>query len=223
MTALVTAWSYSRYADYAQCPLRFKLKVIDKIQEPASPAMARGNTVHKALAQYIEGRGELPQEVKSPYHASLYAEMRGFPAEDKVVEQQMGFTAHWEPTGWFAKDTWLRVVWDLALMYEDLTGEVVDHKTGKKYGTNTDQMELFGLSFFCKYKLAKHVTTRLVYIDSGDEEIAEFSADAVAPLKAKWEAKVAPMFTDTVFAPRPNDKCRFCHFAKSKLNLCKFG
>ncbi len=223
MGASLTAWSYSRFATYNQCPLKFKLTVIDKMKEPSSPAMERGNQVHKALADYITGKAELPPEVKTPFHHQLYGEMRGISPEDKLVEQQLGFTSGWKPTGWFAKDTWLRVVWDVGLLYEDLTGEVVDHKTGKKYGSNDDQMELFGLSFLCQYRPATHVTTRLIYVDSGDEEIAEFPASVKEKLQAKWEQKVVPMFSDTVFAPRPSDKCRFCTFSRSNKGLCRFG
>lgn len=222
MTA-VTAWSWSRFALYEQCPLAFKLKNIDKIEEPPSDAMQRGRDVHKALEQYIICKADLPAEVKHPFHRQLYAEMRAIPAENKVVEQQWGFTSKWKPMGWFGKDVWYRAVLDLGVMYDDLTYEAVDHKTGKKYGHNDDQMELFALSVMCKYPPVTHVTTRLVYIDSGEQEFGEFPATDREALKAKWEAKVAPMFADTTFAPRPNDKCRFCHFAKSKAGLCKFG
>lgn len=221
--SVVTAWSYSRYADYAQCPLRFKLRHIDRIKEPDSPPLVRGRQVHKQLADYIEGKADELPPVKSEYHRKLYAEMRAWPAEDRVVEQKMGFTATWSPTGYFDKNVWLRAAWDVGLLYADLTGEIVDHKTGKRYASNDEQMEVFAATFFSQYVAARHVTTRLLYIDSGDEETAEFDASESDALRAKWNAKVAPLFVDTQFAPRPNDKCRFCHFAKSRLNMCKFG
>lgn len=218
------AWSYSRYALYVQCPLKFKLEVLDGHKKGSSPAMERGNVVHKSLADYITGKAEaLPAEVKNAYQRRLYAEMRAIPADDKVVEQQMGFTRQWSPTGWFGKDTWLRVIWDAGFMYEDLTGEVVDHKTGKKYDSNDEQMELFGLSFFLRYRAATDVTTRLVYVDAGVEEIAEFSAADKPLLIDKWERKVRPMFEDAAFIARPNDKCGWCDFAKSKGGVCRFG
>lgn len=222
----VSAWSWSRFALYEQCPLAFKLKNIDKIEEPPSAAMQRGRDVHKALERYIIGEADLPPEVKHPFHVKLYAEMRAVPAEDKVVEQQWGFQRSWKPTtgrGWFGKAVWLRASLDLGIMYEDATFEAVDHKTGKKYGHNDDQMELFALSVMCKYTPVTHVTTRLVYLDSGEQEFGEFPASDREALKAKWEGKVAPMFADTTFAPRPNDKCRFCAYAKGKGGQCKFG
>ena len=221
---LVTAWSWSRYELYARCPLAFKLKNIDKIEEPVSKAMARGRDVHKSLDNYITGKTEVcPPEVKHPFHQKLYGEMRAFPAEDKVVEQQRGFTSSWKPTSWFGKDTWFRAILDAGFMYDDLSFEAVDHKTGKKYGENAEQMELFALSVMLKYPPVQNVTTRLVYLDSGEEESHEFAISVKSNLVAKWERKVAPMFSDTVFAPRPNDKCRFCHFSKSNTGMCKFG
>lgn len=222
MTAALTAWSYSRYTKYALCPLQFKLSVIDKIKEPPSDAMARGDRIHKGAAAFVLGQtATLPTEIRHPYQIKLCGEVAAFP--DKLVEHQQGFTRQWKPTGWFSKDTWYRQIYDVALLYEDLTAEAVDWKSGKKYGSNAEQMELQALSLMCQFKPAIHVTTRLVYIDSGEEEIAEFPVAVKEPLKAKWEQKVAPMFSDTVFAPRPNEKCRFCHFAKSKAGLCRFG
>ena len=63
MTSPVKAWSYSRYATYALCPLQFKLRYIDKIPEPQSPAMARGDRIHKEIARWLTGLVEsLPRE-----------------------------------------------------------------------------------------------------------------------------------------------------------------
>lgn len=221
----ITAWSYSRLANWELCPAQFKYRHIDKLKEPPSPAMERGNVMHKALANFLTTPGEsLPAFVTNPFQQKLYTEMQAFP--DKIVEQQWGFTVGWEPTGWFAKGknaTWYRCSLDVALLYEDLTGEVVDHKSGKRYGTNDDQMEQFALSFMCQYKPAEHVTTRLVYLDGGEEEIAEFPAKDKEALKAKWTARAAAMLQDTTFVARPNDKCRFCHFSKSKQGPCRFG
>lgn len=222
----VKAWSYSRYALYELCPLKFKLKHIDRIPEPGSDAMERGNAVHKELADYLvsgAGAGTLPVIVKSREQQAIYREMRAIPDENKVVEQQWGFTAKWRPTGWFGGDTWFRSILDYGVMYDDNTFEAVDHKTGKRYGSNDEQVETQALAVMCKFQPVTHVTTRLIYLDGGEEEIAEFEARLRPLLAAKWEKKVQPMFTDTIFAPRPNEKCRFCHYAKSKAGLCRFG
>jgi len=222
MTAAVTAWSYSRYALWERCPLAFKLKHIDKIPEEQSPAMARGDAFHKAAAAYLtEQTPVMPPEAKR--FEKLMAEIRSFDQEWKVVEQQWGFTKNWQPTGWFGKDTWFRAILDVGVIYPFNVADVIDHKTGKKYGSNAEQMELFALATFCRYPQLESVMTRLWYHDSGDEETAEFTQDDRSLLIAKWDAKVAPMFADTVFAPKPNDKCRWCSFSKSKGGQCRFG
>lgn len=215
-------WSYSRWGDYERCPFYFKKKHIDKIKEPKTGAQDKGIDYHDNMANYLLKK---PGAVCPPTKfGALMAELRDF--EDKIVEEKMGFTNTWKPTGYFAKGddaTWLRVVWDVGLMYEDLTGEVCDHKTGKKYGANADQMELFALSFFCKFKLAKSVTTRLWYHEHGDEDVMEFEAAQVPAMKAKWEKRAATMLGDRVYAMRPNDKCKWCMHAKSAGGVCRFG
>ena len=218
---LVTAWSYSRIALWEECPYKFKLKHIDKLKEEQSPAMARGDKVHKGLAAHITGEAPMPPEAK-PF-CGLVAELRTMPADNRVVEQQWGFNKSWRSVGWFDKACWVRVILDAGVVYPDGTADVVDFKTGKKYGTNADQMELFALATFCRFPHLSHVTTRLWYLDSGDEDVAEFEQDARSEMIEKWEKRVAPMFADTTFAPRPNDKCKWCSFSKSKGGPCKFG
>lgn len=223
MKNALTAWSYSRYALYELCPLKFKLKHIDKVPEPGSPALERGDRIHKGTAAYITHKADAaPQDALAhPFPAKLIEELRAFP--DKVVEQQWGFTASWQATGWFGKATWFRNILDAAALYEDATGDVIDWKTGKRYGSNADQMELNALSFMCQYKPVQRVATRMVYLDIGEEDVAEFSRSEKEKLQSKWNDKIKPMFSDTIFAPRPNDKCRFCHYSRSNSGHCRFG
>jgi hypothetical protein len=216
------SWSYSRWADYDKCPYYFKKKHIEKVKEPQGPALVKGNQFHEGMANYLLAKpgAAMPATKFAP----LMAELRDF--EDKIVEEKMAFTEAWTPTGYFAKApqaAWLRVIWDVGLMYEDLTGEVCDHKTGKKYGSNKDQMELFALSFFCKFKPAKAVTTRLWYHESGDEDVMEFERAQVPELQAKWTKRAVTMLGDTVLPMKPNDKCKWCMHAKSAGGSCRFG
>lgn len=226
----ITAWSYSRWSCYALCPAQFKFKNIDKLPEPGSPAMQRGNTIHVGTASYIKGETPgLPQEVlNNQIITDLVEQIRQFP--NKEVEQQWGYTDNWQPGSWFDRGgvkTWFRSVLDVGVMYDDMTFEAVDWKTGKRYGSNEEQMETQAIAVFQRFKPVKHVTTRLAYIDEtaskNPYEFYEFPAHKAQSLKDKWAKKVQPMFTDTVFAPRPNDKCRFCTFSKSKNGPCAFG
>lgn len=220
---MITAWSYSRYSLWAQCPAKYDYQNNKKLPQPQSPQMARGDMMHKATAKFLLGTAPgLPTEVMQHQRVvNIIQEIKAFP--DKVVEQQWGFTNQWKETGWFGNATWFRQVLDVGLLYEDLTAECVDWKSGKEYGDNSEQMELQALSVMHKYSACKDVTTRLVYFDSGSEIFDEYKGADKAKLTAKWEAKVQPMFADTTFIARPNDKCKFCHYRRSNNGPCKFG
>lgn len=221
---LLTAWSYTRYADYRRCPMYFAYKHLLRIKEPAGPAMQRGRDIHKEGEQYLIAPRK-PRKVPDSY-ANFADEMQQLRELHPSVEQQWGFTQDWKPTDWFGKDTWVRNVLDVSVVYEDATADVIDFKTGKKYGSNDEQMELFGLSMFAKFPEVQHVTTRLWYLDDPNpdtnEVIAEFKAPEAPILIKDWNKKVRPMFADRKFPPRPNDKCKWCHLSKSKGGPCKF-
>lgn len=221
---MIDAWSFSRFDLWRLCPKQFYEKFITKsIAEATTPAMERGNKIHKEAADFLMGQlPDLPPSLER--FGRLMWQFRGFP--EKLVEQQWAFTKDWKATGWFAKGSnpaWLRVILDAAVLYPDDTADVIDHKTGKKYGSNAEQMELFALATFSYAPWTKEVTTRLWYLDNGVEDKDVFDHRDVEKLRTKWEKLVEPMFNETVFAPRPNEKCRFCALAKSNGGSCRFG
>lgn len=221
MSAPVTAWSYSRYSDYERCPAFFKYKYILKVPTVAGPAMARGREIHKLAEDYLKApkAGKIPLELKN-----FSDELKQLHSLKPMVEQQWGFTRQWSPTGWFGAGVWVRGIADVAVVYDDGTADVVDWKTGKKYQTNEDQMELFGLITLSKFPEVTSVRTLLWYTDIADDnevDRAYFRKDVPALMK-KWEKAVVPMFADKKYPPRPNDKCRFCDFAKNRGGPCKF-
>lgn len=222
----IKAWSYSRLAMYERCPLQFKLTHIDKIGKPTSVAMERGDKIHKGIAAFLQGKSAtLPVEVLAhPGVTKTIQEAWEFPVQSRQVEQQWGYTEAFKATGWFGNDTWFRSVLDLGLMYDDMVYEAVDWKTGKKYGDSAEQMETQAIAVFARFMPVQHVTCRLAYIDfAATPEFHEFPRTHYQKLVDKWRKRVQPLFTDTVFAPRPNDKCHFCDFSRSKGGQCAFG
>jgi len=214
---LPTAWSYSAYADYELCPAKFKYGRIDKLPQPDNPAFIKGREWHKKAEDFLRGLIELPKELR--HFADAFTELRDM---QPIVEQQWGFTSDWGKTGWFGNDTWFRAVVDAGVIYDDRTADIIDHKTGKMYKTNEDQVELFALAAMCRYPELTSVTARLWYLESGDEIIREFPAKDKDKLRSKWEKKVGPLFADRKWAPRPNDKCRWCAFSSAKGGPCKY-
>lgn len=215
-------WSFSRWQTWDKCPFAYKAKFILKLPDPPSPAMERGNKVHKAIDAYLTGRGPLPPEVKSPFHRQLYDEMRQH--ERKMVEQKWGFTKSWRSTGFFDnKSVWLRAICDVVLLYDDDSVEVVDHKTGKKYGHNDDQVELFALTTFMQFgQQAKNgVRTRLIYLDSDQEDVSMFDHAAVEGLRAKWNNRADDMLSDRRFISRAGCRCRWCEMKRAGEITCE--
>lgn len=225
MTKPLTSWSYSRWDKHHKCPLAFKLEVLDGRKQPDNAAQAKGQRMHKAAADFLfqpyDAARPVPAEMG---HASaLIQELAAF--DNKVVEQQWGYDRNWKPTGWFGGDTWMRSVLDVGVLYDDLTAEIIDWKSGKPRGTHEDQMELFAISLFVRYPVATHVTTRLAYTDFAHSEFGEYPRADLPKMIAKWEDKVRPMFEDTVYLPRPGDHCKFCPFSRSQTmgKDCRYG
>ena len=69
---MVPALSPSRAADFKQCPLLFRFRVIDRLDGPPSPAAARGTLVHEVLEHLFE----LPADQRTPEAALALLEPR---------------------------------------------------------------------------------------------------------------------------------------------------
>lgn len=225
--APITAWSFSRYQTYSQCPYKFALQNIYKVQTPGSPALRRGRVVHDEAANYLLGKVDVvPESMKS--RVDFLDQLKTM---NPFIEQKWGYDAKWRVTGYFdkrkGKETWLRGSLDAGVDYGDGTFEAIDWKTGKKHDDNAEQMELFGILVLVRFPTVQKVMTRLSYVDMpagpNSETYDEVKGKDKKTLIDKWSKKAAPMFNDTIFAPRQNDKCHFCNFNRSKGGPCRYG
>jgi hypothetical protein len=232
---MITAWSFSRYNTYKQCPLKAKLQYIDKIKEPPSAPMQRGSDIHKIAEDYITlpGRRLVPDDLMM--FANLFRKLRKQHKKvksDMVVESEWAFKKDWTQTGWFDADCWLRMKLDVAWHEEAFVMIVNDWKTGKYRPDNIDsyveQLELFALGAFLKYPHITLVKPQLAYLDLGitypdvEKQDMFFTRDFVPTLMDTWEQRVEPMLSDEIFAPRPNQFCNWCHFRATEGGQCKF-
>lgn len=219
-----TAWSYSRLRDYQQCPFMAKLKYLDKIAQPPNLAMQWGSDVHEMAEGYIKGQfSRFPKAMEN--FKDLVKNLRQ-QYKKKVpgltIEETWAFTRDWQPTVW---NDWancsLRIKVDAA-HYDGDIFFVDDWKTGKNDDRFKDvyleQIELFALGALL-IRDVQIVRPRLLYIDSGDIfSPQDFSPADIPMLKKKWEKKSRPMLLDTKFAPRPNDRCCWCHYRQANKN-----
>jgi hypothetical protein len=230
----ITAWSFSKYSVYKQCPAKAKYLFIEKRKEPPSQALARGAEVHDKADQYIKGKLRvLPAELKS--FAGVFKELKAQykkKINGMVVEDNWAFTKNWEITRWDDwNNCWLRLKLDCASTNDHKILRLRDWKTGKfREELNEEYMEqlsLYGLAALIQLPHIEVVIPSLVYVDQGevyptpDNEIQYVRSD-LPKLKKLWEKRVKPMLNDTRFAPKPNDKCKWCHFSAAKGGPCKF-
>lgn len=224
----LTSWSFSRLSDYLLCPLKAKLKYLDKIAEPPNEAMARGTAIHTLAERYILGEGRLPRELKA-FASELKAlrQQRAKYPETVELEQTIAVTKTWTITQWDNwTQCWARIKIDcLHFMLKDRsTAVVTDWKTGKfrpeKNDEYLEQLELYALAVFLAYPGVARVLPRLVYLDAGliyppaDTALGlhGYERECVPALQKRWEKRVLPMISDTTFAPRPNNLCNWCFY-----------
>ena len=223
MSNLITSWSYSRYACYEECPLKAKLKFIDKLKEPSAPAMERGIRIHKLAEDFTKGLlKKLPDELKL-----FAAQLKELKKSNPMVEETWAFRRDWSQTvynDW--NGCWLRIKTDAACIDGD-TLYVIDHKTGKKREGYHTQLSLYALGAFLMFPQIKKVNTQLWFLDQGEDEVAEFTSEQTKGLQKDWERRIQSMLNDTRFAPKPSHACRWCPFSKTSTvegcgGRCKF-
>ena len=239
-----TSWSFSRYGDYKTCPLKFKLKHLDKISEPKSDAMQRGIDAHNQAEAYVKGEVKVLDPIlvglKSEFDAmrKLY-KAKKFPM---IVEDNWAFDVNWDETQWNNwADCWVRIKLDAAHYTSANEMMVTDWKTGKpndfKNAEYMEQLELYAVSALLmsaagdelrvRVRLGFTETGDIIYpMDSKGQEIVYMRKDLVK-LKKLWDDRVRPMMSDTTFAPRANNTCKWCWFGQSKAKLggpglCKY-
>lgn len=231
----LTAWSFSRYSLYKQCPAKFYYSTILKLEEPKGAALERGGAIHDQADDFVKGKvKKLPDTLThfAPEFRRIQVKFKKEPTAI-VAESEWAFTRAWGPSQWKDWDNcWLRVKVDLAERVGNIV-TITDWKTGRYRPDNREdyleQLELYGVGALHVYGAIPdlHVKARLVYLDAnviypepGAETIV--TAKDVPALRKTWEKRVQSLFADKTFAPKPNQFCRFCHFRKENSGPCQF-
>lgn len=218
----IMAWSYSRLKTWEQCPLKAKLKFVQRLKEPDSIYADRGTEIHKHADAFIAG--ETPKDTLSKV-VKFYEPFLAATADDKMVrtELQQGLTKDWKFTDWFGPTTWLRVIYDIH-MKKGARVDIRDTKTGKIYeDEHEDQRDLYATSAFAD-ETVEEVHVGMIYVDQGTQsKLKVMTRTQFRERRAYWDDRAAPMLADDIFAPRPNDKCKWCHFRKTNGGPCQFS
>lgn len=137
----------------------------------------------------------------------------------------------------WARGVWGRMVLDV-LVVGAKKARVIDYKSGnidKKTGEIReraeyhDSMRLYQIGVLSVYPKVTEVTAEMAFLDAPPKLEVPFKSLPVlrrvelATAKATMEAKLLPMMSDTVFAPRPGYQCNWCSYSKDKDGPCPFG
>lgn len=215
-----TAWSWSRYKDWLQCPFYARCRHLDKLAEPKGPALLRGGQVDELANGYIVGGvRKLPEPLK--LFKGEFAMLRKVKA---LGQTRYAVNRAWRLVEFFAADAWGRMILDAHwLSHRGTVANVVDNKTGKVYPDNELQLELYAIPTLIAYPEVRVVRTALWYLDQGEVGGERSYPRSRLPEMVKgWERRLAPMLTDRHLAPRPGGYCSRCHYRKANGGPCKY-
>jgi len=231
MTQLST-WSYSRLVDFEQCPLRAKLKYIDKIPEPERPlppgktehANDRGTRVHTAAELFVQKPIELAPELATFKEELL--RLRELYKQGRVsLEGEWGMDRDWTPAPW--KSAWHRSKLDALVLCSPEEAVVIDYKSGRRIYNEVkhgEQLQLYQLNTFLRHPTLEVVHAELWYLDAKELTSVTYTRDQGLRFLRSWDQRGKKITSNTDWKPNPNKfSCQYCPYGKWGTGHCQVG
>jgi hypothetical protein len=235
-------WSFSQWETYNSCPAKWKYRYVDKLpSQPPGPAAARGLSMHDRSEAYIMGQidsdtlthgdltkrfGSKKEAVVHPKYIPVLDRFREHENGDRWTEHRLGFDNEWYLSGGISKTAWCIGVLDAVRYTNDFIVDIGEWKSGTPKDTHAEQRKMYALMGLRKWGFGqlKEVRGTTYYL----EDTAEPARLVVKPtaeqkLRDLWNGRVEQMVKDQICAPKPNEGCRWCDYAKSKGGPCPFG
>ena len=155
-----TPWSFSSLNEFSNCPRSYQLKRVTKeCKQVESEAMRHGTVQHEHCEMRVKNKTPLPESLAWMEPQFQKMEKSG---ATMIPEQAIGLTKGLSPTGFFAKDVWVRGKLDLTLRYGK-SSTILDYKTGKRK-PDSDQLMLFAGFEFADRPHIETVKTGFVWL-----------------------------------------------------------
>jgi len=221
----IRSWSFSRLLDFESCPLKAKLKILDKIPEPERPlplgksehANDRGTRVHNEIEAYVRGTGPLPIEARH-FKDEIDSLKVHFKAGRASLEGEWAFNKEWQHAEWL--NGWLRLKCDAVVFMTPTHCAIIDYKTGRRFGNEIkhgEQLQLYALCVFLKYPQVEHVTAELWYLDINDLAPLDVAKGLGMRQLKNFDRRGRKMTECTEFVPTPNIySCQYCPYSPTK-------
>lgn len=237
------ALSPSRAADFKQCPLKYRLRAVDRIPEPPSRAAVRGTVVHAVLEDLFglpaadrhprraaelvpgawervrAGREEVDEVVAAGGPEALFAEVRRLVESYYELEDPTRFEPHALEERVevdLAGDIPLRGFVDRIDVAPNGLLRVVDYKTGRSPGPQHEARALFQLKFYALMILRTRdiLPAQLRLIYLADKVLLTYAPDRDE--LERFERILTALWQAILEAGRTGD------FPPTRNSLCRF-
>lgn len=202
------SWSWSKYEAYQTCPKRFYECMLQKNYVDTGEALVWGREVHVGLANAAVGKAPLPPALEN--YQQWIDQIKDPSLPGKVlVEQQLAITRNFQPTSWFADNTWMRAVVD----FVRIDGPVAlswDWKTGK-IKHNSHQLMISSQALFSHYPGLKKIKTEFVWLKEGCKTPEIFDRSTIVhawPPILEGVKEMEQAAKTLNYPPKPNRLCR---------------
>lgn len=240
-------WSLSKLEVARNCGHRFWLKYVEKKKEQVAirPEGRVGAAAHKAIELVL--KGEIPKRaftvaaVDNKLTTNEIDDLMTFqetidgflkridkfkstrPVNKQFVEFQFGLSKDLKQTTFFAKDVFIRGVWDYGLHLQSDDLILIDHKSGQpstEIDKHKDQLNFYSLAGRIMYPTIRGVQSALHYLRNGsivwgkytsvkeiDKELVQWFIDYLNSTGAGF-----------VKEPRPGWYCNYCGYPSCPLH-----
>jgi hypothetical protein len=215
----ILAWSHSRIDTFKKCPKMLKDQLDKVVPFEQSEKMKWGDRVHKALEFRVRDHVALTNEFAQ--YEQIAAAIERAPG-NVLCENKITLDVGLKPTGWFAKDAYVRVIVDVMKINKSV-GFMGDYKTGNPKYSSEDQLKLFAAAGFQAYQNIDRWTTAYVWTQTGKMDLATYERSELPRL---WEELLqAPRRLQEAhvmdhWPAKPGWYCGFC--ASNKYGKCEF-
>lgn len=224
-------YSASKISLYDTCPRKFKFKYMEKIpveKEEFGLALEKGKYIHHVLEHYPFKPPKFEFQYSTKEDINRYQLTLRKVISDVYVNSLLRSKGNEKELSFFINDTWgfaekstyLRGYIDL-IVFDNDSVLIIDWKTGKKYGFDDNQINLYALIGFLVAKekgLPINSVKCLYYYTQTLEYITKtFTLEDLDSLKEFLRQKIDHIEGDFLFEKNVNKNCGYCDY----YNICK--
>lgn len=209
-TKPLLAWSHSRIETFKKCRKQFwHFNIKKDVPFEQSEQMKYGERCHKALELRLATNEPLPPEFRK--HEGIAAAIAAMPGQT-FTEIKLTLNEKLTPTGYFAKDAYVRAVVDVMKLAPPFCF-VGDYKTGKM-SFDSEQLKLTAAVVFQHYPDVNVVASAYLWLKDGVPDVKYYKREE---LPRMWEellqepAKMQEAYVMDAWPAKPGPgKCGWC-------------